>query len=129
MQRTALREARELKGWTLEEAAEYIGVDKNTVWRWEQGISPPYTSHNVETPLAGVLPRAPVPYGAHLSGLWPDSGPTGPAAAQSPQGTAGTGETAAQAGGRRTAGARGGAQATRRHDRRRPAPAALVSDG
>jgi transcriptional regulator with XRE-family HTH domain/tetratricopeptide (TPR) repeat protein len=45
MQRTALREARELKGWTLEEAAEYIGVDKNTVWRWEQGISTPYTYH------------------------------------------------------------------------------------
>jgi transcriptional regulator with XRE-family HTH domain/tetratricopeptide (TPR) repeat protein len=45
MQRTALREARELKGWTLEEAGEYIGVDKNTVWRWEQGISTPYTYH------------------------------------------------------------------------------------
>src|SRR5579875_1107425 len=78
---------------------------------------------------AGDLHALYLPYGAHLSGLWPDSGPTGPAAAQSPQGTAGTGETAAQAGGRRTAGARGGAQATRLHDRRRPAPATLVSDG
>jgi transcriptional regulator with XRE-family HTH domain len=46
MQRMFLREARELKGWTLEEAAEYVGVTRNTIWRWEQGISTPYTYHS-----------------------------------------------------------------------------------
>jgi transcriptional regulator with XRE-family HTH domain len=58
MQRMVLREARELKGWTLEEAAEYVGVTRNTVWRWEQGISTPYTYHTDRLCRAYGLSRA-----------------------------------------------------------------------
>jgi transcriptional regulator with XRE-family HTH domain/tetratricopeptide (TPR) repeat protein len=58
MQRMFLREARELKGWTLEEAAEEVGVTRNTVWRWEQGISTPYTYHTDRICRAYGLSRA-----------------------------------------------------------------------
>lgn len=36
-----LRERRILARVTLREAAAEVGVDKNTVWRWEQGRSSP----------------------------------------------------------------------------------------
>lgn len=36
-----LRAAREEKLWTQEEAAEYVGVDPQTYWRWENGEQKP----------------------------------------------------------------------------------------
>jgi transcriptional regulator with XRE-family HTH domain len=58
MQRMLLREARELKGWTLEEAAEEVGVTRNTIWRWEQGVSTPYVYHTDRICRAYGLSRA-----------------------------------------------------------------------
>jgi transcriptional regulator with XRE-family HTH domain/tetratricopeptide (TPR) repeat protein len=42
MERTQLRGARVRRGWTLEKAAEHIGVGRNTLWRWEYGLADPY---------------------------------------------------------------------------------------
>lgn len=42
MERVKLRTARLRIGWTLERAAEHIGVGRNTLWRWELGMSDPY---------------------------------------------------------------------------------------
>jgi transcriptional regulator with XRE-family HTH domain/tetratricopeptide (TPR) repeat protein len=42
MKRVQLRAARERRRWSLERAAEQIGVSKNTVWRWEMGEAEPY---------------------------------------------------------------------------------------
>lgn len=42
MKRMQLRDARLELGWSLERAAEQIGVGKNTLWRWEQGQADPY---------------------------------------------------------------------------------------
>ena len=39
--RTALIAARMKRHWTLEQAAEAIGVNYNTLWRWEQGKATP----------------------------------------------------------------------------------------
>ena|SRR6267154_872903 len=36
-----LREARKARGWTIEQAAEYVGVDVTTFNRWELGIQRP----------------------------------------------------------------------------------------
>ena len=36
-----LREARKVRGWTIEQAAEYVGVDVTTFNRWELGIQRP----------------------------------------------------------------------------------------
>lgn len=41
MARTALVEARLKKHWSQEEAAEVIGIDHNTLYRWEAGKSTP----------------------------------------------------------------------------------------
>ncbi len=41
MEREKLIQARAGKCWTLEEAAEQIGVDCNTVYRWEHSLSTP----------------------------------------------------------------------------------------
>ncbi len=45
MERERLKEARYHKGWSQEQLAEYIGVTRNTVSRWEQGLSRPYPIH------------------------------------------------------------------------------------
>lgn len=42
MERASLRIARARRGWTLEQAAEHIGVGRNTLCRWEQGQAVPY---------------------------------------------------------------------------------------
>jgi tetratricopeptide (TPR) repeat protein len=42
MKRLQLRDARLELGWSLGQAAERIGVGKNTLWRWEQGQADPY---------------------------------------------------------------------------------------
>jgi transcriptional regulator with XRE-family HTH domain/tetratricopeptide (TPR) repeat protein len=42
MERRQLRGARVRRGWTLEKAAEHLGVGRNTLWRWEFGLADPY---------------------------------------------------------------------------------------
>jgi transcriptional regulator with XRE-family HTH domain len=51
MKRIQLRAARIRKGWSLEQAAEHIGVGRNTLWRWEAGLADPhpYNSHQAST--------------------------------------------------------------------------------
>jgi DNA-binding XRE family transcriptional regulator len=39
-----LREARKVRGWTIEQAAEHVGVDVTTFNRWELGIQRPRKS-------------------------------------------------------------------------------------
>ncbi|SRR6266487_4910628 len=43
-----LRRARKARGWTIEEAAEKVGVDWTTYSRWERGQQEPHP-RNVET--------------------------------------------------------------------------------
>ncbi len=40
-----LRELRKAQGWTIEEAAEYAGVDPSTYSRWELGRQRPHPSN------------------------------------------------------------------------------------
>jgi transcriptional regulator with XRE-family HTH domain len=47
MKRTKLAAARAKKHWTLEQAAEQIGVDINTLYRWEKGRAKP-RAYNIQ---------------------------------------------------------------------------------
>ncbi|MGB8347757.1 MAG: helix-turn-helix transcriptional regulator [Ktedonobacteraceae bacterium] len=58
MKREILREAHLKKGWTLEQAAESIGVGRNTLWRWEQGMSSPQPHNRYQASKAyGLKPE------------------------------------------------------------------------
>jgi transcriptional regulator with XRE-family HTH domain len=48
-----LRNARRAHGWTIEEAAEAVGVDTSTYHRWELGTQRPYPSNMLK--LSHVL--------------------------------------------------------------------------
>src|SRR5579885_1183569 len=45
MERVRLAQARYHRGWTLEEAAEKLGIDKATLGRWEKGKASPQARH------------------------------------------------------------------------------------
>ncbi len=45
MERERLKAARYHKGWSQEQAAEQVGVSRNTLSRWEQGLTDPYPIH------------------------------------------------------------------------------------
>ena len=47
MERVKLRAARLKKHWTLEQAAERVGVEPNTLYRWEKGVAMP-RAYNVQ---------------------------------------------------------------------------------
>jgi transcriptional regulator with XRE-family HTH domain len=47
MERKPLRIVRLRKGWTLEEAAEQLGVGRNTICRWERGLTHPHPTNIV----------------------------------------------------------------------------------
>lgn len=53
---TWLRDSRRALGWSMAKLADYIGVDRSTLWRWENGqTTMPYSAYRLIKQLLANL--------------------------------------------------------------------------